>query len=71
MACIFYREEEDIYDIVMIGITPKGDWYRYYGSEDKILSDGITIEYQGHDEPQSSTNPDPKLVDQPFQNRKS
>lgn len=39
--------------------------------QDKILSDGITIEYQGHDEPQSSTNPDPKLVDQPFQNRKS
>lgn len=30
---------KDIYDIVMIGITPKGDWYRYYGSEDKILSD--------------------------------
>lgn len=39
--------------------------------QDKILSDGITIEYQGHDEPKSSTNPDPKLVDQPFQNRKS
>ena len=32
---------------------------------DAILDDGITIEYEGHDEPKSDLNPDPKIVDQP------
>ena len=32
---------------------------------DKIYEDGITIEYEGHDAPRSSTIPDPKYVDQP------
>jgi 5-methylcytosine-specific restriction endonuclease McrA len=32
---------------------------------DKIFDDGITIEYEGHDEAKSSSNLDPKTVNQP------
>ncbi|HEV8385870.1 MAG TPA: HNH endonuclease signature motif containing protein [Candidatus Acidoferrales bacterium] len=33
--------------------------------EDQILSDGITIEYEGHDASRTEKCPDPKAVDQP------
>ena len=33
--------------------------------KDKILSDGITIEYEGHDIPKTSRSHDPKSIDQP------
>lgn len=33
--------------------------------QDKILSDGITIEYEWHDEPKTSEIVDPKKLDQP------
>ena len=32
---------------------------------DKIMNDGITIEYEGHDEPKTKKIADPKLIDQP------
>lgn len=32
---------------------------------DKILDDGVTIEYEGHDEPKSSPSIDPKTLNQP------
>jgi hypothetical protein len=32
---------------------------------DRILSDGITIEYEGHDEPKTGNSADPKKIDQP------
>ncbi|MCC6934154.1 MAG: HNH endonuclease [Candidatus Yanofskybacteria bacterium] len=34
---------------------------------DRVHDDGITIEYEGHDEPRSSDQPNPKTVDQPSQ----
>ena len=34
--------------------------------KDEILEDGITILYEGHDEPKTSTTPEPKAVDQPM-----
>jgi len=33
---------------------------------DQILDDGVTILYEGHDEPKSDQNPNPKSVDQPY-----
>lgn len=33
---------------------------------DKILEDGITVEYEGHDEPKTDSNRNPKMVDQPI-----
>jgi hypothetical protein len=33
--------------------------------KDSILPDGMTIEYEGHDIPKSSSNIDPKKFDQP------
>ncbi|MBN1364901.1 MAG: HNH endonuclease [Syntrophaceae bacterium] len=33
--------------------------------KDSILQDGITIEYEGHDVPKTSSNLDPKKLDQP------
>jgi hypothetical protein len=32
---------------------------------DRFEDDGSTIIYEGHDEPRSSQNPDPKTIDQP------
>jgi len=32
---------------------------------DRVLSDGITIEYEGHDEPKTQNNPNPKKLNQP------
>ena len=36
---------------------------------DKILEDGITIEYEGHDEPKTSYEMNPKTLDQPNKTR--
>ncbi|MBN2603686.1 MAG: HNH endonuclease [Candidatus Thermoplasmatota archaeon] len=36
---------------------------------DSISDDGITIEYEGHDEPKTSYEMNPKLLDQPQQTR--
>lgn len=36
---------------------------------DKILDDGLTIEYEGHDEPKSSHDISPKGIDQPEKSR--
>jgi hypothetical protein len=36
---------------------------------DKILEDGITIEYEGHDEPKTSPVMNPKTIDQPYSSR--
>lgn len=36
---------------------------------DNISDDGITIEYEGHDEPKTSHEMNPKLLDQPQQTR--
>ena len=33
--------------------------------QDRILDDGITIEYEGHDEPRTSPGTNPKVLDQP------
>ncbi len=33
--------------------------------KDRILDDGVTIEYEGHDEPKTSHETDPKSLDQP------
>jgi len=38
--------------------------------QDKILNDGVTIEYEGHDEPQTSEITDPKKIDQPMRTKK-
>ncbi len=35
---------------------------------DKILRDGITVEYEGHDEPKNASTKSPKKVDQPRYN---
>ncbi|MCK9467265.1 MAG: HNH endonuclease [Candidatus Absconditabacterales bacterium] len=32
---------------------------------DRVLNDGITIEYEGHDEPRSKDIDDPKIIDKP------
>lgn len=37
---------------------------------DNILSDGVTVLYEGHDEPRSNEYPDPKKIDQPFRTQK-
>jgi len=29
----------ELYEIILIGITPKGDWYRYYGDVESISND--------------------------------
>jgi hypothetical protein len=34
--------------------------------QDRIATDGLTLIYEGHDEPKSTAVPDPKAVDQPF-----
>jgi len=36
--------------------------------KDRVLSDGITIEYEGHDVPKTSSNIDPKRLNQPRTN---
>lgn len=36
---------------------------------DSISDDGITIEYEGHDEPKTSFEMNPKLIDQPLQTK--
>lgn len=36
---------------------------------DKILEDGITIEYEGHDEPKTSHEMNPKMLDQPYKTK--
>jgi len=36
---------------------------------DKILEDGITLEYEGHDEPKTSHEINPKTVDQPYKTK--
>ena len=36
---------------------------------DKILNDGITIEYEGHDEPKTSHEMSPKNIDQPVKTK--
>lgn len=36
---------------------------------DKILEDGITIEYEGHDEPKISYEMNPKMIDQPYKTK--
>lgn len=36
---------------------------------DHILEDGVTVEYEGHDEPKTSYEMNPKLVDQPQQTK--
>jgi len=36
---------------------------------DKILGDGITIEYEGHDEPKTSPELNPKIIDQPMKTK--
>jgi len=33
--------------------------------KDKILEDGFTVEYEGHDTPKTETTPEPKTIDQP------
>lgn len=37
--------------------------------KDKILEDGITIEYEGHDAPKTSIEINPKTIDQPSQTK--
>lgn len=36
---------------------------------DKILDDSITIEYEGHDEPRTSHEMNPKMIDQPIKTK--
>lgn len=36
---------------------------------DKILNDGITIEYEGHDEPKTSHEMNPKMINQPIKTK--
>jgi hypothetical protein len=36
---------------------------------DRILEDGITIEYEGHDEPKTSPEINPKTIDQPMKTK--
>lgn len=38
--------------------------------QDKVLEDGLTIEYEGHDEPRISHTMNPKIVDQPEETQK-
>lgn len=38
---------------------------------DVILNDGLTIEYEGHDEARSSENINPKIIDQPIKTKNS
>jgi hypothetical protein len=33
--------------------------------KDKILEDGFTVEYEGHDAPKTDSTPEPKAIDQP------
>lgn len=37
--------------------------------KDEILEDGVTILYEGHDEPRTSTTPNPKTLNQPMTTR--
>ena len=48
------------YSVVLMSMR-KGSPY-----VDKILADGITIEYEGHDEPKTLSTPNPKIIDQPL-----
>ncbi len=34
--------------------------------KDRILEDGVTIEYEGHDQPKTSPDHNPKTIDQPL-----
>ncbi len=49
------------YSVILMSRRPNAPY------PDKILSDGITIEYVGHDEPKNSQKPNinPKLINQP------
>jgi len=37
--------------------------------KDRILADGVTLEYEGHDKPKTSTEENPKYLDQPRFNK--
>jgi hypothetical protein len=37
--------------------------------KDHISDDGITIEYEGHDEPNTKYILDPKILDQPYKTK--
>jgi len=47
------------YSVVLMSRRPNAPY------RDRILEDGETIEYEGHDVPRVRTNVDPKTVDQP------
>jgi len=47
------------YSVVLMSRRPNAPY------RDKILDDGITIEYEGHDEPKTSASVNPKELDQP------
>jgi len=45
--------------VVLMSRRPNAPYF------DEVLDEGLTIIYEGHDEPKSSENPIPKLIDQP------
>jgi hypothetical protein len=47
------------YSVILMSQRPNAPY------QDRILDDGVTIEYEGHDEPRRSTEVDPKGMDQP------
>ena len=47
------------YSLVLMSRRPNAPYL------DRILADGVTIEYEGHDTPKTSRRVDPKKVDQP------
>lgn len=57
-----YRMGKD-YSVVLMSRRPNAIY------KDVILDDGVSIEYEGHDEPKSSEDIDPKTVDQPLSTR--
>jgi len=48
------------HSVILMSVRPNAPY------EDKLENDGATLIYEGHDEPRSSSNRNPKLVDQPM-----
>jgi HNH endonuclease len=49
------------YSVLLMSVRPRAPY------QDRVAADGITLIYEGHDEPQSAAVPHPKAVDQPLE----
>ena len=52
-------ELRDNHSVILMSVRPNAPY------ADRLEDDGTTLTYEGHDEPRSPKNPNPKTVDQP------